>query len=217
MMNNKKNIVITIDGLSINGKTTLAKMLSDSLNIKYFNTGAVYRCLSLYVIENNLNIDNLEEILPLIKKLKIDFINGDVYLNNVNVQDKIKTEEISYYSAKWATIPEIKDAVCDILREFIKYNDVIMEGRDIGVRVAPNADIKFVLYSDFETRLNRLFNRQKNIDKEELRSNLKKRDDLDINKGNFVKPENAIEIDTTNYNLNEVHEIMLSEINKIID
>ena len=209
-------IVITIDGLSINGKTTLAKMLASSLNITFFNTGAVYRCLALYVIENGLDINNLEEILPIIKRLNIDFIDGDVYLNNVNVSDKIKTEEISYYSTKWANIKEIKETVCDILRNYIKDHDVVMEGRDIGARIAPNATIKFHIYADFETRLKRLSNNQKDIDIEELRNNLLIRDDLDLNGGNFAKPESAVEIDTTNYSLEEVYDIMLSEINKRI-
>lgn len=211
-----KSIVITIDGLAVNGKTTLAKMLSKELNIKYFNTGAVYRCIALYVLNNNLNIDNLDEIIPIIKEISVDFINDDVYLNGINVSDKIKTEEISYYSTKWATIPRIKETVREIQKNFIKENDVIMEGRDIAVRIAPNADLKFYLYSDFETRLKRLWETQKDIDIEELRNNLLIRDDLDLNQGNFVKPENTYEIDTTNYKIEEIYAIMLNEINKVI-
>lgn len=211
-----KNIVITIDGLAVNGKTTLAKMLSKKLKIKYFNTGAVYRCIALYILENNLNIDNLDKIIPIIKNIKVDFIDDDVYLNDIKVSNKIKTEEISYYSTKWATILRIKEAVREIQKNFIKENNVIMEGRDIATRIAPNANIKFYLYSDFETRLKRLWETDKSIDIEELRNNLLIRDDLDLNQGNFVKPVNTFEIDTTNLSIDEIYEIMLSEINNII-
>ena len=91
-----------------------------------------------------------------------------------------------------------------------------MEGRDIGTRIAPSAEVKFYLYSDFETRVKRLWNQNKKINIEEIRENLKIRDDLDINGGNFVKPKDAIEIDSTNYTLDEVYQIMINEINKVI-
>ena len=205
-------MVITIDGLGINGKSTLARMISDNLNFKNFNTGAIYRCIALYIIENNLNIGKIGEIIPLISKLNINFIKDRVYLNEIDVTTKIRTEEISMYSNRWATIAEIKEVVRKIQKDFIKENNTVMEGRDIAVRIAPNADVKFYLYSDFETRVKRLWNTEKAVDIKEIRKNLQIRDDFDINKGNFVKPENAIEIDTTNYSINEVYEIMMKEI-----
>ncbi len=209
-------MVITIDGLSANGKSSLAKIISDSIKFKYFNTGAIYRCIALHIIENRLRIEEIDRIIPIISKLKIDFENDKIYLNNIDVTNRIKTEEISIYSNKWATIPAIKEVVRKIQKEFIKENNTIMEGRDIGTRIAPNADLKFYLYSEFETRVNRLFNMKKCIDINEIRKNLKEIDDVDINGGNFVKPQNAIEIDTTNYSINEVYEKMMKEINRII-
>ena len=89
-----------------------------------------------------------------------------------------------------------------------------MEGRDIATRIAPNADYKFYLYSDFETRVERLWNENKSVDIETIRKDLKIRDDLDINGGNFIKPINAIEIDTTNYSIDEVYKIMIDKIKK---
>ena len=91
-----------------------------------------------------------------------------------------------------------------------------MEGRDIGTRIAKDADFKFYLYADFETRVNRLWGLKKNIDKNIIRENLKKVDDVDINEGNFIKPENAIEIDTSNLSIDEVYNIMINHIkNKV--
>lgn len=209
-------MIITIDGLSTNGKSSLAKMLSDTLNFKYFNTGAIYRCIALYIIENNLNIDEIDTYIENIGKLNIDFKDNRVYLNDVNVTDKIRTEEISLYSNKWATIPQIKEIVRQIQKKFIKENDTIIEGRDIGTRIAPQADIKFYLYSEFETRVNRLSKMKKNIDINEIRNNLKIIDETDLNCGNFVKPIDAIEIDTTNYTIEEVYEIMMKNIKRIL-
>lgn len=205
-------MVITIDGLGVNGKSTLAKMLSNYLKYKNFNTGAIYRCIALEIIEKNIDIENIEEVQEKIRDLDINFEDEKVILNGVDVSDKIRTEEISFYSTKWATILEIKEIVRKIQKEFIKKYDTIMEGRDIATRIAPDAEYKFYLYSDFDTRVNRLWNQNTEIDIEVIRNNLKIRDDLDLNGGNFVKPVNAFEIDTTNYTIDEVFEIMKNKI-----
>ena len=205
-------MVITIDGLGVNGKSTLAKMISQEIGFKNFNTGAIYRCIALEIINRNLDIENVEQLVKEIEYINIDFEDDKVFLNNKDVTDKIGTEKISVFSTKWATIPEIKQIVRKIQKDFIKNNDTVIEGRDIAMRIAPDADVKFYLYSDFETRVQRLWNRNTKVDIEEIRENLKIRDDLDINGGNFVKPQNAIEIDTTNKNIDEVFKLMMKEI-----
>ena len=205
-------MIITIDGLSANGKTTLAKMISEKLNIQNFNTGAIYRCIGYTILNEKLDINNLLLVTKRIKELEIHFKNGKTYLNGNDVSQEIRTEEVTVHSNKWATIPEIKECVRVIQKEFIKKYDTVMEGRDIGTRIAPNADFKFYLYSDFETRVNRLWNMKKEIDKDIIRKNLEKCDYVDINEGNFIKPKNAIEIDTTNLSIEEVYEIMINKI-----
>ena len=205
-------MVITIDGLGVNGKSTLAKIISEKINFKNFNTGAIYRCIALTVIENNIDVNNINLVIEKIKKLDINFEKGNVILNGEDVTSKIRTEEISVKSTKWATILEIKDVVRNIQKEFIKKYDTIMEGRDIGTRIAPNAELKFYLYSDFDIRVERLWKQDINVDKKEIRNNLLKRDELDINGGNFIKPENAIEIDTTNKSIEDVYKIMMRKI-----
>ena len=209
-------MVITIDGLGVNGKSTLAKRISNELNFKNFNTGAIYRCIALQIIENKLDINKIEQVLNYIREMEVDFESDKIYLNKRDVTTKIRTEQISVVSTKWATIPKIKEFVRNFQKDFIEKNDTVMEGRDIGTRIAPNAEVKFYLYSDFETRVERLWNKNKKINIEEIRENLKIRDDLDINGGNFVKPKNAIEIDTTNYTLDEVYQIMINEVNKVL-
>lgn len=205
-------MVITIDGLGVNGKSTLAKMLSNYLNYKNFNTGAIYRCIALEIIERNLDINNIQKLQENLKDMDINFDSEKVILNGVDVSTKIRTEEISLFSTKWATIPEIKEIVRKIQKDFIEKYDTVMEGRDIATRIAPSADYKFYLYSNFETRVERLWKQNTNIDIETIRNDLKIRDDLDLNGGNFVKPINAFEIDTTNYTIEEIFEIMKNEI-----
>ena len=209
-------MVITIDGLGVNVKSTLAKRISNKLNFKNFNTGAIYRCIALQIIENKLDINKIEQVLNYIRGMEVDFESDKIYLNKRDVTTKIRTEQISVFSTKWATIPKIKEFVRSFQKDFIEKNDTVMEGRDIGTRIAPSAEVKFYLYSDFETRVKRLWNQNKKINIEEIRENLKIRDDLDINGGNFVKPKDAIEIDSTNYTLDEVYQIMINEINKVI-
>jgi len=144
--------------------------------------------------------------------------NGEdkFYLNGEDVSTKIREKQVNDYVSQVSHIPVVRERMVNLQRELAKGKKIIMEGRDIGTRIAPNADLKFYLYSEFETRVNRLFNMKKCIDINEIRKNLKEIDDVDINGGNFVKPQNAIEIDTTNYSINEVYEKMMKEINRII-
>lgn len=205
-------MVITIDGLGVNGKSTLAKMISKKLGFQNFNTGSIYRCIALKIINEKLDINNISQVIDNIKDIDIHFDNDKVYLDEKDVSKEIRSEQISVCSTKWATIPQIKETVRSIQKQFIKKYNTVMEGRDIATRIAPNAEYKFYLYSDFETRVKRLWNENKLVDIETIRKNLKIRDNLDINGGNFIKPTNAFEIDTTNYSLDEVYKIMINKI-----
>lgn len=207
-------MVITIDGLGVNGKSTLAGMISKTLNFKNFNTGAIYRCIALRIIENKLDVEDIDTVLKEIENIHIDFIDDKVFLDGKDVSKDIRTEQISVCSTKWATIPKIKEFVRTFQKAFIKKYDTVIEGRDIATRIAPDADVKFYLYSDFETRVKRLWLQNTNEKIETIRKNLQERDEVDLNGGNFVKPLNAIEINTTNYTIDEVYNLMMQEINK---
>ena len=198
-------MVIAIDGLGVNGKSTIAKRLAEKLGYKYFNTGAIYRCIALVMIENDLDIQNIDEVINKIKDIEVDFDGVKILLYGKDVTDRIRKEDISVKSTLWATNLKIKEVVRKIQKEFIKKYDTVIEGRDICTRIAPDADFKFYLYSDFETRVDRLYKMQENVDIEEIRENLKVRDDLDINGGNFIKPTDAYNIDTTNLAIEEVY------------
>lgn len=216
-------MIITIDGLGVNGKTTLSKMIANKYKFKNFSAGAIYRCIALKILNESIDMSNLKELIHKLSNIDIEFREENqeqkVFLDNQEVTDRIREEDISFYSTKWATIREIKYLVRQIQKEFGNKYNVVMEGRDIGTIIFPNADIKFYLHSDFETRVKRLYEQRKNYEKvtyEEISNDLKQRDDLDINGGNFVKPEGAIEIKTDNLNINEIFTIMVNDIDKVL-
>lgn len=104
-------MIIAIDGLAVNGKTTLAKMISKKLNFKNFNTGAIYRCMAIEIINKNLDINHIETVIEHLKNIDINFEGTKVILNGKNVSEEIRTEKISLCSNKWATNEQIKEIV----------------------------------------------------------------------------------------------------------
>jgi len=211
-------MVIAIDGMSAAGKSTLAFKLAKKLNLKYLNSGSIYRCIALKVMNNEIDINdpNLEEIII---NLNIDFEIIDdiqkVFLDEKDVTSTIRLHKVSVFTPKIANNQVLKSAIRKIQKKFVNNDNVVIEGRDIATRIAPNADYKFYLYSTLEKRAERLYQEIKdkeNITYEQIYNDLKKRDIKDVEDGNFIKPENAIEIDTTNLNLQEALTKMLSYI-----
>lgn len=210
-------ISITIDGLSATGKSTLAKKISEHYDFKNFNTGAIYRCCALTILRKKLDIQDIENILKYLKDMQIDFRNGKVFLQDEDVTKTIRSEEISILSTEWASIPELKAFVRNYQMYFLQNNNTVMEGRDIGTRIAPNATVKFYLYADFLKRVERKWKENPIIDKNEIQSNLEKVDKLEITNKDFIKPMNAFEIDTTNYTIEEIYKQMVSIIDEKLE
>ena len=113
-------MIVAIDGLGVNGKSTLAKMLANNLNLKYLNTGSIYRCIALEIINKNLNMHNIENVIKHLKHINIDFEDEKVFLDGIDVTKQIRTETISVKSTEWASIPEIKELVRKIQKEYTK-------------------------------------------------------------------------------------------------
>lgn len=204
-------MVIAIDGLSINGKTTLANRIAQKLDYKCFNTGAVYRCYALYIMNNNLDLNEIEKLIKRLKLINISFREKRIILNGDDVTDNIYTNEISIFSTEIATIPEIHKIVNQYQKKFIKNNDTVMEGRDIGTRIAPKAEYKFYLYANLEVRAKRL-QKSKDISFEKALETINQLDEMDINDKLFIKPKDAIEIDTSNMSIDEVFNLIMSYI-----
>ena len=214
-----KNLVIAVDGPAGAGKSTIAKLIADKLNINYIDTGAMYRAITYKCLQNNIDINNEEDVINIAKQCDIDFKDNNIYLNGEILKDEIRTMEVSNNVSNVAKIKEVRYLMVDIQRNIGKMSSVILDGRDIGSYVFPNADYKFFLVATPEERGNRrykeLINKGYDVNLEEIIKDIIKRDEIDSNRefAPLVKAEDAIEIDTTGKNIDEVVNSVLSKIN----
>ena len=214
-----KNLVIAVDGPAGAGKSTIAKVIADKLNINYIDTGAMYRAITYKCLQNNIDINNEDEVIKIAKNCEIDFKDNNIYLNGNILKDEIRTMEVSNNVSNVAKIKEVRYLMVDIQRNIGKMSSVILDGRDIGSYVFPNADYKFFLVATPEERGNRrykeLINKGYDVNLEEIIKDIIKRDEIDSNRefAPLVKAEDAIEIDTTGKNIDEVVNSVLSKIN----
>ena len=200
---------IAIDGPSGSGKSSVAKELARRLNLSHLDTGAMYRLLGYKVYKDKLELDNIKEIL---KNLDIKIEGEQFYLDGEDVSNKIRENEISKYASNVSTIKEVREYMVDLQRKISEDKDVILDGRDIGTVVFPNAEIKIYLTASPEVRAKRRFLEDGTLDYEKILEDIKKRDFNDQNRKHspLKKAEDAIEVDTDNMSFEEV-------INKIME
>ena len=214
-----KNLVIAVDGPAGAGKSTIAKIIAKRLNINYIDTGAMYRAITYKCLKNNVDINNEEEVIKIAQNTDIDFRDNNLYLDKEIVNEEIRTIEVSNNVSNVAKIKEVRYLMVDVQREIGKRNSVILDGRDIGSYVFPNADYKFYLIATPEERGIRRFKEltEKGYDTslEEIIKDIVRRDEIDSNRefAPLVKAEDAIEIDTTGKSIDEVVDYVLSKIN----
>lgn len=156
-----KKFALAIDGPSGAGKSSIAKALAKSLGIIYVDTGAIYRTVGLYVFRQGIDSKDREKIIPLLNHINIRLAYADnaqhIYLNEEDVSDKIRTETISKYASDVSAIPEVRAFLLSLQRDMAKENSVVMDGRDIGTVVLPNAEIKVFLTASAEVRAERRY------------------------------------------------------------
>lgn len=205
--------IITIDGPSGAGKSTIAKLIADKLGFKYLDTGAMYRAVTLYMIENQVNIKNEEEVINALNKLNIGFdSNYRIYLDSQDITEDIRKEKVVKFVSEVSAISSVRRKMVDLQRDIAKEGNYILDGRDAGSVVFPNADYKFYLDASLEERAKRRYKeellKEVDISFEEVKESIKKRDKYDSNRKDspLVVPENAIIIDTTNMTIDEVAE-----------
>lgn len=215
--------IVAIDGPAGSGKGTITKLVGKKLNLVNIDTGAMYRCASLYMIRNNIRLDEKNKINEMLKKIEIKQENiNDVdkfYLNGEDVSDKIREKDVNSIVSQVSHIVIVRERMVELQREMGKNADIIMEGRDIGTNVFPKADVKIYLDASAEERANRrlLQNEEKGIvmSYEEILENIKFRDNND--KTSPVAPlkqaEDAIYIDTTHMTIEEVVEKIVKIVN----
>jgi len=214
--------VVAIDGPAGTGKGTITKIIAEKENLINIDTGAMYRCVALECIEKNISSKDEEKIKEVLENIDIQLknINGvqKVFLNGKDVSEKIRTPEVDSEVAVFAALKIVRDKVTPLQRKMGEKNDIIMEGRDIGTVVFPNADIKIYLDASEEVRAQRRYaeNMQNGIDMtyEEVLENVKMRDYNDMHKkvGALKKAEDAIIIDSTDLTIDEVVEKIKNRI-----
>ncbi|WP_288520834.1 (d)CMP kinase [uncultured Brachyspira sp.] len=205
--------IITIDGPSGAGKSTVAKLIADKLGFKYLDTGAMYRAVTLYMIENQVDIKNGEEVINALNKLNIGFdSNYRIYLDSQDITEDIRKEKVVKFVSEVSAISSVRRKMVDLQRDIAKEGNYILDGRDAGSVVFPNADYKFYLEASLEERAKRRYkeelSKEVDISFEAVKESIKKRDKYDSNRKDspLVVPENAIIIDTTNMTIDEVAE-----------
>jgi cytidylate kinase len=217
--------IIAIDGPAGSGKSTVAKKLSNLLGLPYIDTGAMYRALTLACLDEDIDFKNEGEIIAIAKKAKIDLKldKGEirVYLDKEDVTKKLHKPIVDSVISYVARIPQVRAEMVKRQRNIGKERGAVMEGRDIGTVVFPDADYKFYLDADFETRVLRrykeLISEEENISRARIRKDLKIRDESDLKReiGPLRKAEDAVYIDTTNLSVEGVIREILQIINPV--
>ena len=210
---------IAIDGPSGTGKGHVARVVSKILGIVNIDTGAMYRAFALYCNENNVNLEDTKAINEALENVEIEFEHNNdkmkVLLNGKDVSDAIRTEQVGYMASKVSAIVEIRQYMVKKQRELAGTNNVLMEGRDIGSVVFPDAELKIYLTADADVRAHRRYKdlvlKNKDVTFEQVLEDIKRRDELDKTKAisPLIKTEDMIEIDSTNLSKEQVVEKVL--------
>lgn len=216
-------MIIAIDGPAGSGKSTIAKLIAEDLGLVYLDTGAMYRLVTLKALNEGI-LGNLDKIVKMLDDLRIDIKKNGFYLDDTNVSEEIRKPVVSENVSDIAAIREVREKMVDLQRKFSESKNVILDGRDIGTVVFPNADVKIFLIADAKERANRrykeLVEKGENVKIEEIYENILKRDKIDSTRKEspLKKANDAIEVDTTSKNIEEVkNEILyiIKQKNKI--
>ena len=214
--------VVAIDGPAGSGKGTITKIVGKKLNLINIDTGAMYRCVTLACLRKNIKTNELEKIKEVLETIKIEFKKDEdrdlVFLNDEDVTFEIRTTEVDNNAAQFAAIKIIRDQITPMQREMGKKDNIIMEGRDIGTVVFPDADVKIFLDCSIEERAKRRYNQniQKGIECnfEEVLESIKERHKLETQRevAPFVKAKDAIYVDSTTLTIEQVTEKIINII-----
>lgn len=218
----KKNIAVAIDGPSAAGKSTIAKLVAKKENFIYIDTGAMYRCVAYYCLSQKIDLNDEKEVENCLKDIHIQLTHDNkVLLNDQDVSLDIRTDEVSLGASIVSRYMAIRKFLVDSQRKMASSGNVILDGRDIGTVVLPNADLKIYQVASVETRALRRY--KENLERgleanlEVIKEEIEQRDYQDMNRtiSPLKKADDAIEIDTSNLTLDEVVEVVLNLIHKV--
>jgi cytidylate kinase len=223
-----RKIIIAIDGYSACGKSTTAKEVAAILGYHYIDSGAMYRAVTLYFLDNHVSLTNPKEITKAMDQIHLSYhlnshSSSDTFLNGANVEKKIRKMRISENVSQVSTIKEVRQAMVAQQRRMGKDKGIVMDGRDIGSVVFPDAELKLFLTADIQTRAYRrqqeLLERDQLIDLDTILSNITDRDRIDSTRKEspLVKAKDAIGMDTTHITIDEqVDEVVRMAVTKIV-
>lgn len=216
-----KKIIIAIDGYSGCGKSSTAKEAARALNFTYIDTGAMYRAVALYFCQHYIQLTNPKMVQKALDDIEISFkknpatFESDTYLNGLNVEEDIRKMEVSDLVSDVSAIPEVRYKLVEQQRKLGKKRGIVMDGRDIGTVVFPDAELKIFMTADKDIRAGRrqleLLEKDQLVDLDQIMENLENRDKLDTERkeGPLRQAEDAIVIDTSHLTLEEQTEIVL--------
>lgn len=217
----KKNISVAIDGPSAAGKSTIAKMVAKKENFIYIDTGAMYRCVAYYCLTQKIDLNDEKAVEQAIEHIQIRLTpDNKVYLNDEDVSNQIRQDQVSLGASCISKYQAVRSFLVDEQRKMAKAGNVILDGRDIGTVVLPNADLKIYQIASVETRAKRRYlenlERGLDADLETIKKEIEERDYQDTHReiSPLKKAEDAIELDTSSLTLEEVVEQVLTLIQK---
>jgi CMP/dCMP kinase len=217
-----KKITIAIDGHSSCGKSTLAKALGDALGYTYISTGDMYRAVTLYFIEHQVNMKTPKEVAKALNDITLEFrhdgTQNHIFMNGKDVSEKIRTMPVANLVSPVSAIPEVRNEMVHQQQVMGKSGGVVMDGRDIGTVVFPNAELKIFLTADVDERARRRFTEMQlkgmQVELEEVKKNLQERDRIDSTRADspLKAADDAILLDNTHLNHEQQLEIALEMV-----
>lgn len=227
-MNNvmTKKIAIAIDGPAAAGKSTVAKIVANELSYIYIDTGAMYRAITLKALENAVDVNNEQQLVDILETTSIKLVQSEegqrVLLDNRDVTLDIRTSDVTNNVSYVAQHPKVRVDMVARQQQLAEARGVVMDGRDIGTKVIPDAEVKIFLIASVEERAKRRhvenINKGFPSDLEQLKAEIEKRDLIDSEReaSPLVKAEDAVEIDTTSLSIQDVANHILHEVHKVL-
>lgn len=212
-------IRIAVDGPSGAGKSTIAKEIAKELSIDYIDSGAMYRAIGYKMVERGIALDDEKGVTDLLEDTKIDFKEGSIYLDDEDISNEIRTPLISRMASDCSKLFAVREKLVELQRKMGEEKSVIMDGRDIGTNVFPDAEFKFYITATVEERARRRYlELQEKGDYQTLEEVLKDMEQRDYNDSTrelnpLVKAQDAVLVDTTDMTIEEVKDYILGEIN----
>ncbi|MBV4425613.1 (d)CMP kinase [Clostridium tyrobutyricum] len=220
--NSKLNISVAIDGPAAAGKSTIASLIAKKFELMYINTGSMYRAITLICMKNNIPYQNVEKVVSIIKNLDMYFNNNRLIINGKDIEDEIRSLDVTNNVSNYAAIREVRDILVSIQKNMAYKYNVVMDGRDIGTVVLKNSPLKFFLTATAEARARRRYNElNKNgilVEYNDILNDILKRDYIDSNRKEspLKRSDDSIEIDSSDLSIEEVVNIISNHIKEYI-